>query len=112
MSLLEAMSAGVPVIITQSANRAGLIRSGINGLVVESTTEAIAAGMLKMIGSNSDALVMAQEAMKLVQENYSLDSMMSEYEKLYQNLLHQINTTPFPSQQAKPLRSVSRKAGS
>ncbi|MEA3357061.1 MAG: glycosyltransferase, partial [Patescibacteria group bacterium] len=42
LSLLEAMAAKVPIMITESANRAGLIINGRNGIVVENSSIAIA----------------------------------------------------------------------
>lgn len=85
LSLLEAMAAKVPVLITRAANRAGLITDGTTGKIVDNSPQALRGGMLEMIGRWEHSLALAEKAAYLVQESYSLESMMSRYIELYLN---------------------------
>lgn len=83
LSLLEACAAQVPVLITRSANKAGLIEDGKNGTVVESDREHITLGLLNIIDNVEKATLMAEKSAMKIKSEYSLSAMARQYEKIY-----------------------------
>ena len=73
LALLEAGSVGVPVVLTDTSNKAGLIKHKESGLVVEKTASALAKGIRQSLEQPEKAKEMARILKKSVQEDYSLD---------------------------------------
>jgi len=87
LSLIEAMAAKIPVIITNSANRAELVRHGVNGIVVENSYLAIAEALCELFDGRLDYRRLVENAYKFVSTKYSLKSMVKKYELIYEKLL-------------------------
>ncbi len=87
LSLIEAMAAKVPVIITKSANKAELVRHGVNGIVVKNSYLAIAKALNELFGGRLNHNRLVENAYKFVRAKYSLDSMVKKYELIYEKLL-------------------------
>lgn len=85
--LLEAMAADVPTLATDIPGTNELIQHGINGWLVRPyDAQALNDGILTLIKSPSLRTNLALEAKETLVK-YSIDSIASEYEILYQNLL-------------------------
>lgn len=87
LSLLEALAAKTPVLITEGANRAGLIADGVNGKVVAGDAAALAGGMREILQSPEVWRARSEEAFAVVQQRFSLKSMVRGYEAVYRKLL-------------------------
>lgn len=87
LSLLEACAAGTQVLITASSNRAGFIKSGINGLEVAGSVAALAEGLDFIFTSQEENTVWLENSRRLVEQKYSLTAMCDQYEQLYMDLL-------------------------
>lgn len=86
LTLLEAMAAEVPVIVTEGANKSELIQHGKNGFVADSTIASLAPIVTELLGSaNNEKIVNAAKA--LVYRQYSIDTALTKYQDLYDNLL-------------------------
>ena len=83
----EAMSAGLPSVVTDVGDAGILLGDG--GLVVSpKDTEALTQALLSMIKYSSDTRISLGElARKRIKENYSMDIVKRQYEKLYQKVL-------------------------
>ena len=87
VALLEAMAAGLPVVITKSCNFpvAGDVRAGF---VVDGDVESLAAGLAKMLKTPDDQRSeMGARGASLVRSNYSWDSVAREMLEVYRWVL-------------------------
>lgn len=84
--ILEAMAANVPTLATDIPGSNELIQHGINGwLVPPYTPDALSEGILHLMKSPPLRAKLAQQAKETL-VHYSIDSIASEYESLYQRL--------------------------
>ncbi|MBF0117235.1 MAG: glycosyltransferase [Desulfobacterales bacterium] len=86
LSMLEAWAANVPVLITHSANRAGLVKNDENGRVINSDATSITQGIYEMLSAPENNNKLIQNAYHVVNNNFSLNRMINEYEEIYKSL--------------------------
>lgn len=84
VSLLEACAAHVPVLITKSSNKAGLIVDGSTGTVVEDNKANLSYGLLTVLSNLDRARALSSEAALRVKTEYSLSAMERKYEEIYE----------------------------
>lgn len=90
LSLLEAAAAGVPIVITKSANRAGFTHNKVNGIIAENSSVHLAKKLLEVAQGDKQQLgTMVENAKMAVVKNYSVQTMVCKYERLYHELLRQ-----------------------
>jgi glycosyltransferase involved in cell wall biosynthesis len=83
-TVLEAMSAEIPVIVTKVGAVPDIIENGENGFLLEPRdSQSIADSIEKLLGDENLRKNMAQAGKKTVIDKFSLDKMMSEYIKLF-----------------------------
>lgn len=89
MVMIEAMSAGVPVVTFGfKCGPKDIIRQGENGLIVpEGDVAALAEGMLQLISNTEKRQRMGAEARK-VTERYSEEAVMAQWMHLFNELTH------------------------
>ncbi len=88
LATIEAMLAGVPVIATRSGGPEELIRHSDTGILVPTDSPtAIADAVQHGTGHWAESLAMAQRARDEANSKYSVDSMLTSYEDLYQHAL-------------------------
>lgn len=84
-SVMEAMAAGVPVIATAVGGTSELIHDGVTGILVRPGpgNEALLRDrLLWMLGSPAAAAEMASRAYQLVEQEYSWDTVVRQYDSL------------------------------
>jgi N-acetyl-alpha-D-glucosaminyl L-malate synthase BshA len=87
LTLLEAMSTGLPVIATKVGGVPEIVRDGENGYLVPiKHPEDIAARILDISSDKVKAAKMGENARKTILENYSADSVVNKYIKVYEEL--------------------------
>jgi polysaccharide biosynthesis protein VpsI len=93
MSVLEAMSHGLPVICTRVGGLPDVINDGNNGAFVEpGNAESIANAVLHLLHNPEFAASLGQAGRKTVQETCSLEIVADRLESIYRNL--DANVTP------------------
>jgi glycosyltransferase involved in cell wall biosynthesis len=86
--LLEAAACGLPLIATAVGGNEEIVFPGKNGyLVPVNAPEKIAQAALALIGNAGLRLGMGFRSRELVRQRFSLDSMVRQYEELYDRLL-------------------------
>lgn len=86
--LLEALTAGVPVIATTVGDIPRLIRHGQTGfLVPPGSGDALEISMRRILTHPSEAREMARNGTRLVAKEYSATRMVRQTERLYESLL-------------------------
>jgi glycosyltransferase involved in cell wall biosynthesis len=84
LSLLEALGAGVPAVVTGVGGMPEVVRDGETGFVVPpGDGRALADRISFLLGDPSCAARMGAAARDLVAERFGLDRMMAEYREIY-----------------------------
>lgn len=93
ITLLEAMSAGLPIVATNVGGNSEVIEHGKSGLLVESDqSEDLAESILKLIVNKDLAQKMGLAASHRFAEQFSIDCMTQKMDKLYRSLLEEKNS--------------------
>ena len=88
VSLLEAMSAGLPVIVTPVGAMPEIVQDGVNGFVVPIGNDAaLTAALTQAIDDSEESRMLGQRARELIQERYSIDQISQSYLDLFRKLV-------------------------
>jgi glycosyltransferase involved in cell wall biosynthesis len=87
-TLLESMSAGVPVIATRVGGNPEVVEEGVSGLLVPPRDPAaLAAAAARLLDDEDFALKLGQAGARRVSELFSIESSVHQTEHLYQQLV-------------------------
>ncbi len=85
-SILEAMALGKPVVATDVGGNREIIEHGVNGLVVpQGNSEALAQSLVELLNDRAKAQAMGQAAASSVKSRFSIEAMVGEYQRLYED---------------------------
>lgn len=88
LATVEAMAAARPVVVTRSGGPEELIEHGRTGfLVPPGDAESMTSRVCEVLASPSLAEKLGRNARRSVEQRFSLQRMLAEYENLYQRLL-------------------------
>ena len=86
--LLEAMAAGVPVVVTDVGSNAEVVEDGVSGFVVPPKNPVLLAQRIQeLLGNPQRAAEMAEAARRRINEQFSLERLAREHESLYLDAL-------------------------
>lgn len=86
-AILEYLSAGRPVVVTQVGGAAEMVEDGVNGYLVKSDDdEQMAAKILKLLGDPSQAKVMGERGRDAAFQQFSLRAQLENTIELYASL--------------------------
>jgi glycosyltransferase involved in cell wall biosynthesis len=83
MAILEAMSVGLPVIVTDSCGLAPLIDDTHSGIVVDDSVESLAEAMRRLILDTELRENMGRAARQAVQDRFSMEAIGRELVRMY-----------------------------
>ena len=84
VSLIEAMSAGLPVITTQVEGIDELVQDGVNGVTIPpANPEELAIALQNLLDHPEIRHRLAAEARRSIQQNFTVGQMCQKYEKLF-----------------------------
>ncbi len=88
ISILEAMSIGLPIVATDVGGTGSIVRDGQNGLLVEArNADALANAMARLANNSELCRSLGESSSTLVRENWSLERMADKYLALYEDVL-------------------------
>lgn len=86
VTLLEAMAAKKPIVATNVGGNPKVIQDSISGILVPpQNPDILAEKIISLLGHPERCIKMGEEGYKIVQEKFSLQRMVSDYEMLYKN---------------------------
>jgi glycosyltransferase involved in cell wall biosynthesis len=88
MGILEALSYGVPCIITEGTSLGGIVRKYDAGWVAETSTDSIAITMERAICEANLLIKKSVNAKRLVTENFAWDIISNETVEQYKSICH------------------------
>jgi glycosyltransferase involved in cell wall biosynthesis len=88
MTLLEAMSLGLPSVCTDSCDLAVLLREQRAALVTDGTVKALSSAVQAILTSAALRAELASNALRLVEEQFSMHAIGSQLELAYKECLH------------------------
>lgn len=87
-AVLEAMAAGLPVVITRVEGTGELIDSGVTGVLVDGdSAESLGGAIASLLADPEAAREMGRAAQLFVRKEYTWDSVVRQYDRLYRDLL-------------------------
>lgn len=88
-ALLEAMSVGLPVVVSNVPGNQTLVRDGVNGFMYEpNDVTALVKALKRVLKDKELASQMGKNARELINERYSLQSVAQQYIDLYNALVN------------------------
>ncbi|MBY6839007.1 glycosyltransferase family 4 protein [Clostridium botulinum] len=88
MSILEAMSYGIPVISSNVGSIPTLIKNGINGYLIEAgDTKSLANNILKLVENKNLRNIISKNNYSEVKEKFSIESNIEKLIKIYNKIL-------------------------
>lgn len=95
LTLLEAMAAGLPVVVTAVGGNPEIVRDGREGLLVpRGDAAATGSALLHLLDSPSYATTLGEAGRKRVRERYQLERTVTAYGDLYQRLAGRLRPRP------------------
>ena len=87
-TILEAMASGLPVVATRVGGNVELIEDGVTGRLVPSAdSTALGQALIDVLTDPESASRMGKAARAHVEARFSLDRMVSDYDRIYSTLL-------------------------
>jgi glycosyltransferase involved in cell wall biosynthesis len=83
MSVLEAMSLGLPVVVTDSNGLAIPLTNSGAGVVVDETLNGLVSGVRRLLDSAKLRAELGTAARRLIQDEYSITAVASALETIY-----------------------------
>jgi glycosyltransferase involved in cell wall biosynthesis len=95
MAMLEAMAAGVPVVVTDVEGVDNVIQDQEQGLVVKSRNpKALAAALLRLLKDEGLREKLSAAAQEKIATDFSMEEMCQEYESVFMDLLSKKGILP------------------
>lgn len=91
MSTLEAMSLGLPVVITESNGLAGAIRNADAGMITDGSLAGLIGAMRTLGGARSERTRQGKNAERLVADQFSISAVAKKLETLYAANLRRVD---------------------
>lgn len=91
--ILESMAAGKPVVATDVGGSPEMVIDGLTGyLVPPADSDALAKAVMNLLEDPEKARDMGDEGRKLVQNKFTIGTMVKSYENLYKNLYTELDS--------------------
>ncbi len=101
--VLEAMSAGVPVVFTRHPPGPEMIEDGVSGLLADPAAgHDFAEKINRILGDSALAASLAQQARQRIAERFSLEQCLDATEQFYEQCLREVRHSAIPHRSSSP----------
>lgn len=88
-AVLEAMNAGLPLVVTDVGGNKEVVKDGFSGLIVPAQNpEKLAQALLKVSKDPEEMTAMGKRGQEIIQNNFSLETCVSNYDEMYKTLIN------------------------
>jgi glycosyltransferase involved in cell wall biosynthesis len=88
LAILEAMAAGRPIVVTRCGGPAEVVEDGVSGLLVPpADADALASKICELLSDPGRAAVLGRNAQTRASRQFSLETMIENYERLYERTI-------------------------
>jgi glycosyltransferase involved in cell wall biosynthesis len=87
MAVVEAMSFGLPVVITDKIGIAPSVKKTGAGLVVPKNEKAVSGAVLRILGNSREVRQMGEKGKKLVRDEFSPDAVSHKFIRVYEEII-------------------------
>ena len=88
LSTVEAISCGLPVVVTRCGGPEEIVTENLNGIIVKTHSEnELAKAILKLINIESEKLRSMKEEARVAAKKFSINEMISAYTILYESIV-------------------------
>jgi glycosyltransferase involved in cell wall biosynthesis len=87
IAVIEAMNAGLPVIVTQGCGLASMVKNSHAGVVTDGSVEEMRAALQRMLADEGLRASMGAAGKRVIDRELSLDAFGSRLESLYESIL-------------------------
>jgi glycosyltransferase involved in cell wall biosynthesis len=88
IAILEAMSAGLPVVVTDTGANADVVRDGIDGFVVEvGDVDAMSGALSELVSSSDLRARMGSAALERARKRFDMPMLRARISALYSDVL-------------------------
>jgi glycosyltransferase involved in cell wall biosynthesis len=84
IATIEALATALPSVVTRCGGPEEIVTPNRDALMVEPDTDAIAEGVLRLLGDREFAGQLGAEGLKSVRGRFSIDTMLTQYAALYE----------------------------
>ncbi len=89
LSVIEAMASGLPIVSTAAGGVPDLFESGREGFMVQpGDVHGLSCSMAFLLGNRKARQSLGMAAARRAKEHFDVSTMVQEYERLYENLVH------------------------
>ena len=86
ITIIEALSVGTPVLISDKVNIYENIKNYNCGIIVKNELNSIIAGLSELINNPKNLKLMRKNSLNFIKSEYSWDSIIPKYKKMYESL--------------------------
>ena len=86
ITIIEALSVGTPVLISDKVNIYQNIKNYNCGKIVKNELNSIIAGLSELINNPKNLKLMRKNSLNFIKSEYSWDSIILKYKKMYESL--------------------------
>ena len=89
LSLIEASASGVPIVATKVGSVSDVVIDNVNGVLVEASDDALAAGIEKLLADGKLRDQMGEAGKMIVAENFSINAAQERHREMYRRLVNE-----------------------
>mgnify|MGYP003347692976 CR=1 FL=1 len=89
LSLIEASASGVPIVATKVGSVSDVVIDNVNGVLVETSDDALAAGIEKLLADGKLRNQMGNAGKKIAAEKFSINAAQERHRTMYRRLVNE-----------------------
>ena len=89
LSLIEASASGVPIVATKVGSVSDVVIDNVNGVLVEASDDALAAGIEKLLADGKLRDQMGNAGKKIAAEKFSINAAQERHRAMYRRLVNE-----------------------
>ena len=89
MTIIEALSVGLPILATSVGGIPEAVQDGVNGILMPRNVEALAKSILRLYNNPQEQAHLGTESRRVFCEKFEISRIVSTYDKVYNRAIEQ-----------------------